>query len=369
MRKINYIPFESTDKELRENYLKAFESFLDNKWYILGKEVEKFEHAWAEYCSTRFAVGVGNGYDALFIALKALGIGNGDEVIVPAHTFAATALAVLNLGAKPVLVDADEQTFNINVNQVKREITSNTKALIAVHLYGNPCDMEALINICSEHEIDLIEDNAQAQGATFNGQKTGSFGVVSTTSFYPIKNLGAMGDAGAINTSSDKLFEKIKLLRSYGSPDKHVFEYCGVNSRLDELQSALLNVKLPFLDQWNKERNNINLLYREALNDIDEIQLCSQPGNIESANHIFPILSKKRDELRSFLRENGIQTLCHYPLPYHLEKAFDSLNYKKGDFPVTEKICSRVISLPIFPGLTSDDVKYIADKIRQFFRG
>ncbi len=368
MREIKYIPFEYGDHILKVKFLKAFEQFLERKQYILGEETSKFESSWAKYCQTNYCIGVGNGYDALFLSLKALNLNKSAEVIVPAHTFAATTLAVLNAGLTPVLIDADDKTFNIDATRIEEKITENTNALIAVHLYGNPCEMNRIIHMCKKYDLFLIEDNAQAQGAKYKGQSTGSFGHISATSFYPIKNLGAFGDAGAINTNDEQIYKKLKLLRSYGSPDKHAFEYQGVNSRLDDLQSTFLNIKLEYLDEWNLMRSEIAHWYFEDLSELEEVQLCQQPEEILSANHIFPILVKERDPLRAFLLSKGIQTLRHYPQPYYLEQAFSKLGYKSGDFPVTEKICSNEISLPIFPGLRKEDVKYICQTISDFYR-
>ena len=367
MKKIKYIPFELVDNQLKDQYKGAFENFLNEKQYILGKNVSEFESRWASFCKSKYAVGVGNGYDALFLSLKALDIQKGDEVIVPAHTFAATALAVLNTGAIPVLVDADPDTFNINTSLIGKKINQHTKAIIVVHLYGNPCGMDEVMPICEKYGLFLIEDNAQAHGALYKGRVTGSFGVLSATSFYPIKNLGALGDAGAINTNSEELHDKLKLLRSYGSPDKHEMMLPGVNSRMDELQAAFLNIKLGFLEEWNKEREEINGYYRRELEGISEIKLCHQPDHVQSANHIFPILSESKEELRTFLMKKGIQTLQHYPIPYHLEKTFHPLKHQKGDFPVTEKICVEELSLPIFPGLIKKDIQYVCDHIKEFF--
>lgn len=368
MKKINYIPFEHTDRLLKEEYRKAFDLFLEDKWYILGKEVEKFEQAWAKYCETKFSVGVGNGYDALLLCLKALGIENGDKVIVPAHTFAATALAVLNAGAKPALVDAHPETFNIDEHKISEKITEKTKAVLVVHLYGNPCNMDAIVDLVRENDLKLIEDNAQAHGAKYDGKRTGSFGDMAAASFYPVKNLGALGDGGAVNTSNEDLYQKLKLLRSYGSPDKHIFELAGVNSRLDELQAAFLNIKLKYLDKWNRERRRLAALYYEGLKDIGDIRLAVQLEKAEPVFHIFPVLTGHRDKLRSYLLENGIQTLRHYPLPYHLESAFKHLGYKEGSFPIAEDICKKELSLPLFPGLKPEDVDYVCEIVKQFFK-
>lgn len=365
--KIPYTPFHHTDELLKEEFQDVFRRFLDKKWYILGSEVEKFENDWAAYCNSKYAVGVGNGYDALFLSLKALDIGTGDEVIVPAHTFAATALAVVNAGARPVLVDADRDTFTIDADKIAEKITARTKAVIVVHIYGNPCEMDKIAAICEKNGIKLIEDNAQSHGAAYGGRKTGSFGALAATSFYPVKNLGALGDGGAVNTSDEILYEKIKLLRSYGSPDKHAFPYAGVNSRLDELQAAFLNVKLRHLDEWNQQRRQQAEWYRRQLQGAGDIQLMSSYREAVPVYHIFPILTSRREELRHFLAEKGVQTLRHYPTPYYLEPAFTDADHTSGRFPVTDEICACQLSLPLYPGLSMNEIEYVAGLIRDFF--
>lgn len=365
--KIPYTPFHHIDEQLKDEFQEVFRRFLDKKWYILGSEVEKFEMDWAAYCDSKHAVGVGNGYDALFLSLKALDIGAGDEVIVPAHTFAATALAVVNTGAQPVLVDADAHTFTISVDKIAEKITRRTKAVIVVHIYGNPCEMDKIVAICQKYDLKLIEDNAQSHGAAYEGQKTGSFGDLAATSFYPVKNLGALGDGGAVNTNDKKLYEKLKLLRSYGSPDKHAFPYAGVNSRLDELQATFLNMKLKHLDGWNEERRRQASWYRQALQGIGDVQLMSSLQEAHPVYHIFPILTARREELRTYLAENGVQTLRHYPLPYYLEPAFAYPQHRKGSFPVTDRIGEQELSLPLYPGLSADEIKYVAERISDFF--
>lgn len=365
---INFIPFEHIHNTLKTEFIETFKTFLDDKRYILGKHVQTFENSWAAYCGCKYGIGVGNGYDAIMLCLSALEIGNKDEVIVPAHTFAASVLPIINCGAKPVLVDADPLNFNISTQKIEDKINANTKAILAVHLYGNPCEMEKLVRISNKHNLHLIEDNAQSHGATYNNEKTGSFGVLSATSFYPIKNLGALGDAGAITTNDPLLKEKIALLRTYGSPDKHEFKYAGVNSRLDELQAAFLNIKLKHLNEWNDERRQIAKWYNNELRHIEELQLLTPTTNSQPVYHIYPILASKRNALQKHLLDHGVQTLTHYPNPYHLEKAFAHLRYKKGDFPVTERLCEHEISLPLFPGLKENEVAYVCDTIRKFYQ-
>jgi len=366
MRTIPYIPFLHTDARLRDQYIEQFKAFLTDKNYILGHHVADFERSWAAYCQTRFAIGVGNGFDALLLGMKALGIQEGDEVIVPAHTFAASVLPVLHCGARPVLAEVDPETCNIDPAKVRERISPSTRAIMAVHLYGNPCDLDALTTLCQQHDIWLLEDNAQAHGATYHGCKTGSFGVLSATSFYPVKNLGALGDGGAVNTDDERLNKKLRLLRSYGSHDKHEFTYAGFNSRLDALQAMMLQTKLDHLDAWITERRSIAQWYRKGLQGLPNVRLLSPTPGSNPSYHIFPIFCKKRDELRAYLSDHGVQTLRHYPNPYHLERAFQRLGYKADDFAITEALCQEEISLPVYPGLSMEDVLYVCEVIRKF---
>jgi len=344
-----------------------FERFYDDQEYILGKGLRQFENEYAAFNNTKYAIGVGNGHDALLIILKALGIGVGDEVIIPAHTFIATALSIKNAGATPVLVDVDKKSFNIDPVLIERQITERTKAIIPVHLYGNPCDMDAIKTISYKHNLYIIEDNAQAQGAEYKNQKTGSFGIMNFTSFYPTKNIGALGDGGMITTNSLKHADMAKALRNYGKSMNGSFSEIGINSRLNELQARLLSVKLKYLERWNEERRKIANSYENELMEIDEIQLQSIDENSKSIRHIFPILCNRRDELQKYLKSNGIDTLVHYEKSIHLHESFSFLNHKNGSFPISERICDQELSLPIYPGLTFDAVKSVCEKIKLFF--
>ncbi len=367
MKPIRYIPFLHTHSQLKKEILATFEEFYDDKDYILGSGLEQFEKAYALYNGVKHGIGVGNGHDALFIILKCLGIGTGDEVIFPAHTFMATALSVINSGARPVLADIDPNTLNIDPLEVEQKITSKTKAIIGVHLYGNPSDINTLLAISRRHEIHLIEDNAQAQGAVVGEQKTGSFGVMNFTSFYPTKNIGALGDGGLITTNSDELAEKARILRNYGKGAHGNYSNIGINSRLDELQARILLVKLNYLDRWNEERIKIAKRYDSELKKISEIKLQQDYNKSMNVRHIFPVITARRDHLKIFLKSKGIETLIHYPNPIHLQPAFSLLNHKSGDFPIAEKVCKQELSLPIYPGLTKSEVDFVCATIKDFF--
>jgi len=367
-KSIKYIPFLHTHPEIRKEILDAFEQFYDEQDYMLGRGLEQFENDYAQFNETKFAIGVGNGHDALLIILKSLGIGTGDEVILPAHTFIATALSVVNSGAKPVLADIDEHTFCIDPDCVQDKISSRTKAIIPVHLYGNPANLEDLMAISDNKGIYLIEDNAQAQGATFKKKKTGSFGIINFTSFYPTKNIGALGDGGMITTNDPGLAEKARTLRDYGKDSNNEFNMVGINSRLDELQARLLSVKLRYLDNWNRQRIDVGTWYSELLGDIKEIQIQECLPESVNVRHIYPMISDKRDELKVYLKNKGIDTIIHYPIPIHLQKSFSFLGCNPGDYINAEMISMKELSLPIYPGLTKGDVEYICNIMKDFFR-
>ena len=368
MSEVKFIPFQHTHKALKTKFLRSFEKMIDDRWYILGKGLNEFEEKWAEYCGTEYSIGVGNGFDAIYLCLKSLGIKPGDEVIVPAHTFAATALPIINIGAKPILVDVNPKTFCIDTENISHSITEKTKAILIVHIYGNPCEMDEILAISEKHQIPIIEDNAQAHGASYNNHKTGSFGILSAVSFYPIKNLGALGDGGAVNTNSIEHYEKINLLRNYGSPDKHEFKLAGINSRLDEIQALLLSIQLDYLDEWNEQRISIAKIYNKRLSGLMEVQIMEPNKKGQCVYHIYPILCDDRDSLRSFLKKSKIDTMVHYPQPYFLENAFKQLQHAEGDFPVSERICKQELSLPIYPGLSQDEANFVCDKIVEFFK-
>lgn len=364
---IKYIPFLHTHPEIKQEMMDVFEKFYDDQDYILGKGLEQFEEEYAAFNDTKYAIGVGNGHDALVIILKSLGIGSGDEVIIPAHTFIATALSVVNAGATPVLVDVDEKSFNINPKLVEKRITEKTKAIVPVHIYGNPCDMDAITKIADKHNLIVIEDNAQAHGAKYKSQITGSIGMMNFTSFYPTKNLGAFGDGGMITTNSQELLDKAKSFRNYGKSENASYSEIGLNSRLDELQACLLSQKLNYLNKWNDERREIANWYTSELKDVKEISLQIIDSQSKSVYHIFPVLSKKRDKLKKYLKSKGIDTLIHYEKSIHLHESFAYLNQNKGNFPVAEAISNQELSLPIYPGLSKQEVNFVCDQIKSFY--
>ncbi|WP_303148825.1 DegT/DnrJ/EryC1/StrS aminotransferase family protein [uncultured Megasphaera sp.] len=353
------------EHELNDDIHQAFERVFNSSWYIGGKEDERFETAFAEYLNINYCIGCGTGLDALMLSLKALGIKAGDEVLVPSNTFIATALAVTYSGAKPVFVEPDINTFNINPNEIENKITSHTKAIIIVHLYGQPCDMDPILEVVQKYQLLLIEDCAQAHGATYKNKKVGTFGNAAGFSFYPGKNLGALGDAGAIVTNDRMMASKVRALGNYGSDYKYHHIYQGNNSRLDELQAAFLSVKLPHLDRMNKERQRIASRY---INEINNPQVIL-PHVIENVNpvwHIFAIRCAKRAELEKYLNDKGIGTNKHYPIPMHLQKAYSNLNLKKGDLPIAEEISSTELSIPMFYGMTDDQISYVIKIINSF---
>ncbi len=363
--KVPFVSFLPMERELEKELKGAFARVFDNSWYIEGEEDKKFEEAFASFCTTDYCVGVGNGLDALMLALKALGIKEGDEVIVPSNTYIATALAVTYVGATPVFVEPDINTYNINPELIEQSITDKTKAIMPVHLYGQPCDMDPIMEIAKKHNLFVVEDCAQAHGAKYNGKTIGSFGDAAGFSFYPGKNLGALGDAGATVTSDKDLAEKIRALGNYGSDYKYHHIYKGNNSRLDEIQAALLSAKLPHLNRMNEERRRIANRYMTEINN-SNITLPYVPEYATPVWHIFAVRSDRRDELEAFLNEKGIGTNKHYPIPMHLQECYKDLGYKEGDFPIAEEISKTQLSLPMYYGMTDEEISFVIDTINAF---
>jgi len=363
--KIPFVTFRPLEKELDADLRGAFETVYNNSWYIEGQEDEKFEKAFAEYIGMPYCIGCGNGLDALVLALKALGIGEGDEVIVPSNTYIATALAVTYTGAKVVFVEPDIRTYNIDPSLIEAAITDKTKAIMPVHLYGQPCDMDPIMKIAEAHGLKVIEDCAQAHGATYKGRKIGTFGIASGFSFYPGKNLGALGDAGAAVTSDKDVADKIRAYGNYGSDYKYHHIYKGNNSRLDEMQAAFLSAKLPHLDRMNEARKAIAAKYLEGIKN-PEVILPFTADYSDPVWHIFAVRCDRRDELEKFLNEAGIGTNKHYPIPMHLQGAYKDMGFKEGDFPLAEKISKTELSLPLFYGMTDEEIDYVINKINEF---
>jgi dTDP-4-amino-4,6-dideoxygalactose transaminase len=364
---IPYLDLKYINLTHQEELKNAFNNVLESGWYIMGKNLEQFEQNYAHFNQTKHCVGLANGLDALILSLKALEIGVGDEVIVPSNTYIATWLAVSYVGATPIPVEPKWETSNINTELIEEKINSNTKAILPVNLYGQVAEMDKIMAIANQHKLKVIEDNAQAQGALCNGKLSGSFGHINATSFYPGKNLGALGDAGAITTDSEELANAIKVLRNYGSQKKYYNEVKGVNSRLDELQAALLDVKLKYLQSETQERQRLALIYDEQLKGIENLTLPQNAEGCNSVYHIYQVRTSKRDALQKYLTEQGVGTVIHYPVPPHLQEAYKELNFKQGDFPIAEKIAQETLSIPLYPGMPKEHQEIVIEKIKRVF--
>jgi dTDP-4-amino-4,6-dideoxygalactose transaminase len=365
-QKIPFLDMKSPYREIKDELDAAYQRVMESGWYILGEEVEAFEKEFAAYCGVKHCIGVGNGLEALHLILRAYGIGEGDEVVVPSNTYIATWLAVSYAGATPVPVEPDPRTYNLDPDRVEAAITSRTRAILPVHLYGQPADMGPLMALADQYELKMIEDAAQAQGACYMERKAGNLGHAAGFSYYPGKNLGAQGDAGAITTNDDALADRVRTLRNYGSKVKYYNEVKGFNSRLDEMQAAFLRVKLGHLDEWNRRRNVIASHYGDALADVPGLILPYVPEGVEPIWHIFPVRHPRRDELQKHLATNGIGTLIHYPVPPHLSGAYADLGMEKGAFPLAEAIASTILSLPMGPHLTLEEAQSVVGAIREF---
>ena len=363
---VPFVSLKPMHDELRSKLDDAYNRVLDKSYYIQGEEDTLFEKEFAAYCNSKHCIGVATGLDAITLILRAFDIGEGDEVIVPSNTFIATALAVSYAGAKPVFVEPTIETYNIDVTKIEEKITSKTKAIIAVHLQGRPADIDPIREIADKHGLKVIEDAAQAHGALYKGRKVGSLGDAAAFSFYPGKNLGALGDGGCVVTNDDDLAEKVRQLGNYGSDYKYHHVYKGVNSRLDELQAAFLRVKLPELDKWNEYRRHVAERYFEKITNKDIILPLPSDDEFTHIYHVFVIRCKKRDELEKYLKDCGIGTVKHYPIPMHMQPAYSDLGIAEGELPIAEEICSTVLSLPMYYGITDEEIDYISEKINAF---
>ena len=364
--KIPFATFKPMHDEIRKDLDQAYNKVIDSNYFIQGKECELFEKEFADYCNAKYCVGVATGLDALYLILRAMNIGNGDEVIVPSNTYIATALAVSYCGATPIFVEPELETYNINPALIEEKITDQTKAIIAVHLQGRPADMDAVNEIAKKHNLYVIEDAAQAHGTEYKGQKVGTLSDAAGFSFYPGKNLGALGDGGAVVTNNKEIADKVRALGNYGSDYKYHHIYKGTNSRLDEMQSAFLRVKLPYLDKWNEYRRNVANKYFEGIkNPLIKLPL-KDSEDYRHIYHVFVIRCAKRDELEKYLNENGIGTVKHYPIPMHLQEAYKDLNIKEGSLPIAEEISKTVLSIPMYYGMTDEEVNYVIDKLNAF---
>lgn len=356
---IPFLDLKAPHQEIQDELQEVINRVVDSGYYILGPHVQTFEEEFAKYCNTQYAVGVASGLDALMLTLKAMDVGPGDEVIVPSNTYIATWIAVIQCGAKPVPVEPNESTYNIDPALIESAITSRTKVILPVHLYGQPADIDAILAIARKHGLKVLEDGAQAHAAEYKGIKLGGHGNAVAWSFYPGKNLGALGDGGAVTTNDPQLADRIKMLRNYGSKQKYVNEEIGFNSRLDELQAAILSVKLKHLDRWTESRRDIALSYQEKLNGMDLV-LPNVSSFAKPVWHLYVVRVKHRERFQQRLSEQGVGTLIHYPIPPHLQQAFSNMGFRKGDFPIAERIHQEVISLPMYPKLSLEDAARVA---------
>jgi dTDP-4-amino-4,6-dideoxygalactose transaminase len=384
--KVPFIDLRMQHQLLKEDLDQAIQGVMLRGDFALGKDVNLFEEEFADFCGAGYAVGVDSGLSALELSLRAYGVGAGDEVIVPAHTFIATAAAATFAGAEPVLVDVSPNTYNIDVAKIKEAITSRTKAIIPVHLYGLPAQMDEIMDLANRHGLVVIEDACQAHGARFQGQRTGSLGHAAAFSFYPTKNLGGCGDGGMVVTNDERVAEEVRALRNCGQREKGYHELAPFNHRLDTLQAAILRVKLRHLQEWVDARRRLAALYTDLLSESGEMAVPTETPGAEHVYHLYVIWARNRDEMRSYLQERGIGTGIHYPIPVHLQpfymrqprRTIEELvstggdlaeaegRYHRGQFPVTEKLCEGIVSLPMFPEMTEEQVRYVATSVLEF---
>lgn len=364
---VPFVDLKHQTRQLRSEIEEAIQRVLDECDFILGAAVDEFEKRFAEFVGVAHAVGVSSGLDALRLSLQALDIGEGDEVIVPANTYIASALAVSAVGARPKLIDCDPTTWTIDVDQLEDAIGPRTRAVMAVHLTGQPVCMDRLFETLEGHSLYVIEDAAQAHGALWRQKRCGSIGDVGCFSFYPSKNLGALGDGGIVTTDAAGLAHRIRRLRNYGQGLKNRHKEKGLNARLDTLQAAVLNVKLSYLDEWNARRRHAAAKYMLGLGDLPQVNLQLVEQNATSVYHLFMLATKRRDALQRHLAEKGIQTGIHYPIPLHLQDAYSDLGHRKGDFPVAERLSTQLLSLPMFPGITDGQLDYVISSVKEFY--
>jgi dTDP-4-amino-4,6-dideoxygalactose transaminase len=365
MRQIPFVDLQAHYQESKKEIDSAIKRVLDRSDYILGGAVAAFEAEFADYCGASHAVGVDSGYSALELALRAFEIGPGDEVITAANTFIATVLPIINVGARPVLVDIEPDTYNLDPVLLSDAVSAATRAIIPVHLYGQPADMDAILSVAKQHDLVVIEDAAQAHGSRYKGQRIGSLGHAAAFSFYPTKNLGAFGDGGAVVTDDGAVAEKIRLLRNLGQPVKYQHEIKGFNHRLDTIQAAILHAKLPKLDAWNAARRRLAHYYTELLSDLPVVTP-SEALWAQHVYHVYVVRVKERDALCRHLEQAGISTVLHYPIPLHLQPALKDLDYQSGDFPLTEQYADEIVSLPMYPELSEPALEVVVSEIRKY---
>ncbi len=364
--KVDVFSLKRQYEDIKSEIAKPVEDVMLTGAFIMGKDVGLFEEEFAGYCGVKYGIGVNSGTDALFLACLACGIGQGDEVIVMPYTYIATTLAISMTGASPVFVDIEEKTYNIDISKIEKAITKKTKAILPVHLYGHPADMDPIMKIAKKHNLKVIEDCAQAHGALYKNKKVGSLGDIGCFSFYPTKNLGAFGDGGAVVTDSEEIKKKVLLLRDYGRKDRYEHILKGYNSRLDTLQAAILRVKLKHLDRWDERRRENAALYTKLFKEKKtDIILPYEANYAKHVYHLYAVRVKDRKKVMEGLAAKEVRTLIHYPIPIHLQEAYKDLEYKKGDFPVSERCCEGILSLPMYPELKSDEIKYVVESLSE----
>lgn len=362
--KVDIFSLKKQYEKIKDELKAPIEKVMSSGGFILGEDVGLFEQEFSAYCGVKYGIGVNSGTDALFLACLACGIGKGDEVITPTYTYIATSFGISIAGATPVFVDTDEKTYDIDVTKIEKAITKKTKAILLVHLYGHPADMDPVMQIAGKHNLKVIEDCAQAHGALYKNKKVGSFGDAACFSFYPTKNLGAYGDGGMVVTNSEEIRDKMLLLRDYGRKGRYENIIKGYNSRLDTMQAAILRVKFKYLDEWNEKRRKNADLYTKLLKEKNkDIVLPYEEGYARHVYHQYTIRVKNRKEIMEKMSDKGICPLIHYPIPVHLQECYKELKYKKGDFPVAEKCCEEIMSLPMYPELTEEEIKYVANTV------
>lgn len=366
--KIPLVDLKRQYLSIKEEVDEKIKEVLESTSFILGHNVEAFEKEFAKYCGVKHAVGVSSGTDALVLSLKTLGIDSGDEVISVPNTFVSTIDSICHNNAKPVFVDIDEKTYNIDTSGIEEKITNKTKAIIPVHLYGQPCDMDPILNIAEEHDLMIIEDACQAHGAEYKGKRMGSFGDITCFSFYPSKNLGAYGDGGIIVTNNEELAKKIRMFRNYGQRIKYYHSLIGYNFRLDDIQAAVLRVKLNYLDEWIEKRRENARKYSESLKNTSEVITPFEKKFRKHVYYVYVIRCLNRDRLIKYLNDKGISTGIHYPIPIHLQESYKHLGFGVGSFPITEECAKEIVSLPMFPELTTEEIEYICRSIDEFYK-
>lgn len=354
--------------QIRVEIEERFSRIIDNTAFVCGKEVKEFEDTFSKLHSVKYAVGLSSGTDGNLMSMLCCGLGEGDEVILPVNTFIATAEGISHSGAVPVFVDVDERTFDIDVNKIEERITSSTKAINPVHLYGQPADLKPIKEMAEKYSLSVIEDSAQAHIAEYNQRRVGGIGDIASWSFYPGKNLGAWGEAGAVTTNNEEMFIKAKKMRDHGSERKYYHDLIGYNYRMSEFQAAVLNVKMKYIEEWTDMRRVNAAKYNALLDDVEKVITPTELEGVKHVYHLYVVRVKNRDRLQVFLKENGISTGLHYPIPLHLTQAYAHLGYKKGEFPVAEKLAGEILSLPMYPELSVEQIEYVCEKIRAFYK-